>query len=170
MRGTLLLFAALIVGCYGDPPTVTGGEARFDAAAPAAEDVFKIDRAGGSTWPELYRDYFGPSGAASCAGSGVCHGASDQPGAKASGYVCAGSADDCYAGMVKGHLFIPGDTSKAPDAVVLHVVLRKSDGTGFMPKSPAKVFGTGDMARIDAWLAAGAPSGAAPLPGDAGAD
>ncbi len=164
-----MAMTAVLVGCYGDPPTVTGGEARFDAAPPPPKDELTIDRAGGSKWSELYRDYFGPTGAASCAGDGACHGSAGQAGARASEYVCPSTANGCYEGMVKGGL-IPPRAGQGPEGSVLHVVLRKADGSGFMPKRPPKVFGEVDMARIDAWLAQGAPNDSTPLPGDAGLD
>lgn len=144
--------------------SIQGGEARFDAAPPLAP-TDGGDHGSGDTWVDLYRDFFGPSGRASCAGDGRCHGALDQPGAKASGYVCASGRDECYAGIVNGKtkLVVVGNTTTPAKDTLLHQILRKSDGKGIMPKRPEFVFTDADMARIDAWIRRGAPDDA-PIP------
>ncbi len=162
---TSSLIAAL--GCSAT--STSGGEPRFDAApppppSPAALDASTNSNAdvdAGTTWADLHRDFFGATGRASCAGDGACHGAANQPGAKATGYVCAGGRDECYAGIVneRTKLVVPGDTTTPANKSFLHLVLRKSDGTGLMPKRPPEFFFTvGDMARIDAWIQRGAPN------------
>lgn len=170
---SIAALAALACAC--SDAKVNGGDARFDAAAPTGPAGPGVS--GGSTWAELYRDYFGPTGRASCAGDGACHGSSDQPGAQASGYVCAGGQDGCYSGITnpKTRLVVPGDTTTPPEKTGLHIILRKSDGTGIMPKRPEFVFADADMRRIDAWIASGAPNDApngadASAPSDAGRD
>jgi hypothetical protein len=71
---------------------LNGGDLAYDAAPPNVE-VQRPD-GGGHTWTDLYRDFFGPTGVASCAGNGHCHGDPSQPGAQASFYVCAPPASD----------------------------------------------------------------------------
>lgn len=166
---TSCVIAAL--GCSAT--STSGGEPRFDAAPPSppsppspavvldSSTDANVDVDAGTTWVDLHRDFFGPTGRASCAGDGACHGAANQPGAKATGYVCAGGRDECYAGIVneRTKLVIPGDTTTPANKSFLHLVLRKSDGTGLMPKRPPEfVFTVGDMARIDAWIQRGAPN------------
>jgi hypothetical protein len=69
-------------------------------------------------------------------------------------------------------LVVPGDTTTPPEKTGLHIILRKSDGTGIMPKRPEFVFADADMRRIDAWIASGAPEDApdASAPSDGGRD
>src|SRR5512140_1093248 len=88
------VFGALVVVAVANPlactdasGTVSGGDLTFAAGAPA---VIAAADAGpgagtGTKFSDLYRDFFGPGGAAKCAGNGQCHGAADQPGAMASG-------------------------------------------------------------------------------------
>jgi hypothetical protein len=61
--------------------------------------------------------------------------------------------------MTNGKLVTPGDATKPPEQTSLYIVLRKSDGTGIMPKRPETVvFSPDDMARIATWLRRGAPN------------
>ncbi len=155
--------ASVMLGCSA-ASNEEGGNPKFDAAPPnggddagscsAAEDAGTSD-----TWSSLYLDYFGPTGKASCAGTGVCHGDTTQAGYKASGYVCGGTADECYTGITASAAGLLTPISD-PTGTELYAVLRKcSTGTGTMPQSPASVyFTTGDMARIAAWIQAGAPN------------
>ncbi|MBK6695530.1 MAG: hypothetical protein IPG50_25450 [Myxococcales bacterium] len=169
--GFSMMALAAVSACVDEKTTPSGGGDRFDAAAPpSAAPVVRATDAGdgaaarptGSSFEELFRDYFGATGQATCAGDGACHGAADQPGAIASGgYICPPtSRDECYAGITnkQTQLVIPGDTTTPVASRYLHVILRKSDGTGIMPKRPPFVFDELDMARIDAWLLRGAPN------------
>jgi hypothetical protein len=155
---------AIVLACTA-APTEEGGTARFDAAPETVADDADVcsedsDAGTGDTWASLYGDYFGPTGKASCAGTGVCHGDTSQAGYQGSGYVCPPTAAQCYAGITAAAagLVTPGPPVSDPTTTGLYGVLRKCAGGGSMPKEPATVFFTaGDMARIDAWIAAGAP-------------
>lgn len=164
-----LCLVLLLFGSACTSTSIQGGESRFDAASVSLpnEDAGELD-ASASTWAELHRDFFGPTGQASCAGDGACHGAPSQPGAMASGYVCPEGRDACYAGITNpaAHLVKLSSSGLASDTD-LHRILRKSDGTGIMPKRPEFVFSREDMARIDAWILRGAPNDA---PADASTD
>lgn len=96
MHGSLFRFtasltcigAAAAAACSSATGAVRGGEPAFDAAPPIVETPQLEAGASGHTWTDLYRDYFGPTGVASCAGNGNCHGDPAQPGAQASRFVC----------------------------------------------------------------------------------
>jgi hypothetical protein len=110
----------------------------------------------GHTWAELYGDFFGNPRAA-CAGNGACHGDANQPGAQSSEYVCPlNDKDSCYksiTGAAAG-LVLTGDPAGSP--LILNV-LRHADGSaGNMPKNSGYAFTATDLARIQAWIAAGA--------------
>jgi hypothetical protein len=154
---------AAVLACTATP-TEEGGDARFDASPETVADDGGVcaedtDAGSGDTWTSLYRDYFGPTGKASCAGTGACHGDTSQAGYQGSGYVCPSTAAQCYAGITAtaAGLVTPGPPGSDPTTTGLYGVLRKCAGGGSMPKVPATVFFTaGDMARIDAWIQAGA--------------
>jgi hypothetical protein len=60
----------------------------------------------GDTWTDLYADFFGPAGQASCTAQTGCHGLASESGAQISGFVCGNSKDACWSGMTIG---IPAD-------------------------------------------------------------
>jgi hypothetical protein len=112
----------------------------------------------GSTWTELYNDFFGGHGRAACAGNGSCHGSSSQPGAGYSKYVCPpdGDAgkDTCYTTlMASGYV----SSLITPPSMG---VLRTVNCTGCaMPATPQVYeFSQTDVNRISAWIAAGTPN------------
>ena len=158
-----------LVACSSAPLSENGGEALFDAA-PSDDDASVCsatseDAGSGTEWSDLYRDYFGPTGKASCAGTGQCHGSTSQAGYLSSNYACPDTADACYAGItattVSPQLVTVGDTTSDPTTSNLYLTLRKCSGSGpnSMPQQPATLmFTTGDMARIAAWIKAGAPN------------
>jgi hypothetical protein len=168
----LLLFAALLsaswaAGCASAPSSEEGGDPRFDtspgetvegdACAPTG------DAGSGTGWSDLYRDYFGPTGVASCAGSpGQCHGDTQGLGYQSSQYLCANGVQGCYQGITSAQadLVTVGDTKDDPRLSTLYGVLRKScPAGGTMPLQPSTlVFSPADMARIAAWIGAGAPN------------
>ncbi len=147
----------------GDASTeVSGGEPRFDAAAPQFGGSAQPS-ANPASWSALYKDVFGPTGTASCAGTGACHGSKDQLGARGSGgFVCA-DQDGCRASILDpatGPLVGPEDKS-APETSGLYGVLRRVEGgrtVGIMPKTPAYVFTEAELGRIKTWIANGAPN------------
>lgn len=159
----------------------SGGELSFEAGTPATPTGEGGPGGGsGTTWTDLYRDFFGPGGAAKCAGNGQCHGAADQPGAKTSGgYVCPdvmgtvpeGGANpakaQCRDTMTKVIIVdpaVPGvSTCGQPFAKsYMHNVIRKAthdpNDENNMPKSPYTfTFSDDAVKRIDTWVQAGCP-------------
>jgi hypothetical protein len=128
--------------------------------SPAPADT--MDASTGATWSALYRDFFGPTGAASCAGNGTCHGAPDQSGAEGSnGYVCA-SQDGCRESMlslVTG--VVQASDAQAPEQSTLVTMLRRRTSSGVvgsMPKLSSYVFDSGSIDRIETWIRNGAPN------------
>jgi hypothetical protein len=82
---------AIPAACTDAGGSVSGGDLVFEGGAPVVTSTVDAGPGAGTgtTFTDLYRDFFGPSGAAKCAGNGACHGAADQPGAMASGgYIC----------------------------------------------------------------------------------
>ena len=154
--------ALIATACSDAGGTPSGGEPAWDGAAGASPDASSAEStcpsgSGGCTWTALYRDYFGPSGIASCSGSGTCHGAANQLGA--SYFLCpTNDQTGCYHGMTstQSALLPPGKSwSQTP----LYTALRKAGGGGLMPKQPTTVvFSDRDLARIGAWYAAGTPN------------
>jgi hypothetical protein len=169
--------AAAMPACATATGEVTGGESLYDGAVAPAPEVdsgpVDSDTPEGSTkdaadanlppatWTELYKDYFGPAGAASCAGNGTCHGDMSQLGYMTSGYLCPpADQNGCYTGIVSpsAGLVMPGNGVPFP-MTYLYTVIRKSVGTNIaldMPKSPVYSFTPDDIARISSWVAAGA--------------
>jgi hypothetical protein len=122
--------------------------------------VFSLDA--GSTWTDLYRDYFGTTGVASCAGDGFCHGGTSQHGYVVSGYLCPpGNKNGCYAGITSpadggAGLLTPGDSFHQD--YISQVLRQEHDAGGGMPKSPDYTFTPVDIERISGWIEAGAPN------------
>jgi hypothetical protein len=112
----------------------------------------------GSTWTELYTDYFGGEGRAACAGNGGCHGSASQLGGSV-GYVCPpdGDAgkDTCYATLTS-YLQDNG----GPSSLVTTFLRSVTCPTCPMPLEPTQVytFSQTDVDRISAWIDAGTPN------------
>ena len=182
MRGliTVLVAAVISAGCATASGDISGGEQdRLDASSPPA----LTSEAGSSeptyadaapdTWKGIYRDLFGRNSPASCAGSGVCHDAAGKPGAQSSNFVCA-DLDGCYTSLRTAISPIPSDGTRAliddasltaPDNAYLFTIIRyrTADGTLVpnrgMPQVPADYYySAADIARIKAWMMAGAPN------------
>ena len=163
-----LLLSAFVAACTNAPPAEEGGDLRFDPTPPTASADSgacgdpNADAGFGEGWGDLYRDYFGPGGIASCAGTaGACHGEANGLGAQSSQFVCAGGVSGCYQGITSpsNGLVTVGDTKDDPKNSGLYAVLRKACIGGGMPKQPASVtFSPADMKRITAWIGAGAPN------------
>lgn len=160
----LALVASAASACSGgDAPSSTADAGSTSSSGDASVDrpEERVDAGSGSTWTDLYRDFFGPTGAASCAGDGNCHGTRDTQGALGSqGYVCA-DKDGCWASMTAAS---PGLVTTAdatdPTKSTLYVTLRhrRSDGSlaGSMPQRPSYVFSVASMDRIASWIQRGA--------------
>jgi hypothetical protein len=166
-----LLF--LSAGCNGATGSLQGGQPLL---CPPSN--------GGSTWTDLYADYFGPCGKASCSGQSYCHTDTASTGYLVSGFVCGATQESCFEGMTVappadagGGTFTPiasGGTD--PGTTQLVLALHKSPtqpdfdnmpcgGTvpdaGLPPCPPAQAtasFSADDLARISAWLQQGAPN------------
>jgi hypothetical protein len=163
-----LAVVLLAAGCSSATPDEQGGGDRFDAAAPSTSigddggdacGATGFDAAEGTGWSDLYRDFFGPTATASCAGTvGQCHGEASGLGAQASAFVCAGGVSGCYQGMTLPAAGLVSDQSN-PTGSTLYGTLRKTCGGGIMPKVPATYFfSPADMERISDWISAGAPN------------
>ncbi len=141
-------------------PSGDADAAPADAAAEAAPEPPEDDAGSGTKWTDLYRDFFGPSGRASCAGDGACHGAPNQAGAiTAGGFVCADEAG-CRTKMIESGLVrLPADASDPSSSTLVRILRKRNpDGsvTGIMPKRPAYVFSKTSIGRIETWIASGA--------------
>lgn len=177
MRSLLLSTAAALAlaACTDATGGVQGGE-------PLAVDPCQVSlkqSGAGHRWQDLYACYFGPTGKASCAAQGVCHGAPDQAGAQFSTFVCGPSKDACWQGMTSSIVPPKGATDGTKTA--LYFSLRRQDGTATpatdnMPCNPVTmpaadggsnvtcslsaganyVFTSDDLARIVAWIQEGA--------------
>jgi hypothetical protein len=164
--------AVAFSACATATGDVQGGEPRPDtgeqgATQPPPPPACVIDAMTGSgtTWSDLYRDFFGPTGKASCAGNGTCHGDATQQGAKSSGgYVCAGDKVACRASLLSddtGLIQLPRDqTEPEASGLVQELRRRKPDGSvvGLMPKTPECVFESAAIDRIETWIKNGAPN------------
>ena len=159
-RGWLVVASAIALGGCSASGTTSGGDPRFDPAEPIVESS-EEDAGSGTRFTDLYRDFFGPTGKASCAGNGQCHGAAEQPGAASSSFVCADQAG-CYTSMTGASNLVRTSDASDPANSVLIGILRHRDSTqkviGYMPKSPAYEFSATSITRISDWIAAGAPN------------
>jgi hypothetical protein len=144
----------VLLGCSASGE-VRGGELRVPVVRSSDAAVgFDAAITGASTWTALYTDYFGPKGAASCTSSGTCHGDGSQTGARKSNFICGSTEATCYDGMFAAQL-VPIGGASDPSQVNLRFALRTAAG-GTMPKASGFVFSDSDLARIDAWIRAGA--------------
>jgi len=155
------LFAALLA-CNAklDDTAIQGGERRFTPTVPTAPEEDAGEEGTSALFSDLFRDYFGPTGRASCAGNGACHGTAAEAGSASSGFVCGSNASECRTSMLAMPLVLvaPGNV----DTSYLVQVIRRRNAAGvvegFMPKSPpfSYTFTERGMARIRAWIAEGA--------------
>jgi hypothetical protein len=168
MRGRVLaLLAAATVAsaaCSSATGEHRGGEPTFDAATACFVDPGnpgERDAGSGTRWPDLYRDLFGPTSPASCAGTGnSCHGVPDVGGA-AAGFLCR---DSIECAETLRSFALPSPPASNPDeGRLLHQILRRRDAdgcvTGRMPQAPASyVFSETSLERIRTWIRDGAPT------------
>ena len=95
----------------------------------------------------------GPSGCAAI----DCHGSMANAAFVVSNFACV-SKDDCYASVTgASHLVRPGDDANPAAAQLLHSI-RQASNKGRMPPGNSFTFQSEDVARIEAWIAAGAKS------------
>jgi hypothetical protein len=149
-------FLFALTGCASadtaSAPVDTGSDAEVSAYCADAGD-----RGDGSTFSDLYRDFFGPTGGASCSAQSICH-VSGGTGAKTSGgYVCAPDQQSCWSAMTS--TIVPSGGSASPEDTTLYKALRKAPptpGSGPMPRNSSFAFCPGDLKRIAAWISSGA--------------
>ncbi len=172
------LFAVALLGCSDATGSVVGGDSLMSATGSSSSGgdgggsgdggmSYVVTSAAclpgganaGNTWTDLYTCYFGPAPAAvaSCSLTpGGCHGATGDPGAGliSNNYVCSPTdATACYTAMTKA--LISPNTTFAP--TTLFSALRSVQNPGAMPLVPPTLtFQDGVLARISAWIAAGA--------------
>ena len=132
------------------------------------------------TWTYLYTCLFGPTGKASCASLGSCHGGPQQSGALMSGYVCGTTKESCRDGMLYGEeagLFAPivcmqslgctslpvSDPTKTTLWSSLHTASSKlqdnmpcGDPPVCHPDTATYTFTSDDLTQIETWIQQGA--------------
>lgn len=177
---------AMSLGCTAATGAVQGGEPTFDAAlltqptiastatgdgstgddgAPAAtnnpllaSDCLDGGMYAGSTWGDLYQCYFGPSGPDSCSGGGnsLCHESSSDTGGGF--WVCGDTSESCYMGITGESLLAPQGTTNLMSNGFYNILCQPNN-IGSMPFGcpTSALFLPADMARIAAWIDAGAP-------------
>jgi hypothetical protein len=150
--------AAALFACSSAPGDVNGGQPLFDAAAPVPPPTHCAEGMG-TTWTDLYRDCFGP-GYADCGSTGGCHRTSQDTGSAFSGFLCGGSKDDCYGGMVGIDSLVPNGGSTTPEETRLYSALRKAPPLASparaMPNDTGFQFTEADLTRIRVWIMNGA--------------
>lgn len=152
----LLLVLPLAGACFLGKGAGDGDGGSDAAATDAGKDapgdacVLESD-AGAPTWTALYADFFGPAGVGNCSLKIGCH--ADNTGGGAI-WTCGPTKDTCWLGMQNNVTVCDAAGSK-----VLLMLRKASDPTvpGKMPQEPTTVtFSDTDLARIRAWIAAGA--------------
>ena len=162
--------------CASADGELRGGAWRdFDAATPEplvvtiTEPTFAD--APPDTWKGIYRDFFGKRAKSSCAGTGLCHGAPNQAGARDSKFVCA-DVEGCYVSLTEakpvstvltGPLVDKATAVPAPETAMLFKTLKLRTAEGMkldnlnMPRVPSDFFFTHDsILRMQQWIRAGA--------------
>ena len=152
------------------PQNIQGGDLLFDAAPeppPGCDSGCLSQAPANATWTALYKDLFGPASIGQCGdatrtgqnGTTSCHQKAGDNGAVASGFVCGDTQQSCYDGITSPQANFVGQqvvVACSPCGSYLTQVLRH-DGGGIMPFFPENtVFSDDDMARVSAWIAAGA--------------
>jgi hypothetical protein len=161
--GLFVVGSSAVAGCAVASGNTSGGDARFDAAAPPGPvtetpDAGEADAGSGTTFTDIYRDLLGPNGGGSCAGNGSCHGAAGQPGA-AVGFICGTDKAQCRATLLSSGFVTAGEKDFTKTYLYSQIRKRNADGTtiGRMPKAPfTYAFSPASVDRIAKWVAAGA--------------
>jgi hypothetical protein len=148
-----------IVACSssGSGGGASEGDGGGDAGVPAY-CVEAGDRGDGSHFTDLYRDFFGPTGAASCSASSICH-VDGGTGFKTSGYECVPDQSGCWVSMTSS--IVPDGGTSMPQTTTLYRALRKAPpipGSGPMPRNSSFAFCPADLERIATWIQNGAPN------------
>jgi hypothetical protein len=144
-------------GLAGDNGSPADAGPTADAAAAGDYCAEAGSRGDGAAFSDLYRDFFGPSGQASCSARSICHVPGGTGAQTSGGYVCAPDEASCWASMTS--TIVPEGGSTTPDQTTLYRALRKAPptpGSGPMPRNSTFAFCPDDLARIRTWIAAGA--------------
>jgi hypothetical protein len=138
----------------------SGDEKDSGSGVDEPDYVFDDGSGSGTTWGDLYADFFGPSGRAGCAGPGnACHASEDAEGSARSAFVCADEAGCVESILGRSNLVRSTDTEKPEAAFLINVLRRKNaDGkiVGTQPKLPLFVFHEKSIERVKKWIADGA--------------
>ncbi len=162
---SIAILAFALGACADASGEVKGGEPKFDPTPPAAPEQKicpskdEADAGSGATWTDLWRDYFGPTGAASCTDAS-CHGSPSGAGVRF-GMLCVDQAG-CQESLHAKGVILPSDAD-APEESMFYKVLRRCDAQdqtlGTMPQRPSSyTFSPTSLARIATWLRNGAPN------------
>jgi hypothetical protein len=170
-RLALALTVAALAACARSSGEVEGYELN-DAGAQAVVALSACgldipDFGTGTTWTDLYRDIFGPTGKpGSCSLESNCHGANAAKDPKAGANDPAGikcfDQKSCRQSFFTAGL-LNSSSAKNPDNAPLFGVLRlcqpNGSAVGIMPKDPVASFKAdgSNVQRIKAWIRAGAP-------------
>ncbi|MDP9036138.1 MAG: hypothetical protein M3O50_15155 [Myxococcota bacterium] len=150
----LLATAALMMlGCGDATGVIQGGQSL--TASDAQSTATSGDA--GPSWNDLYTTYFGPTGSATCSGAS-CH----QKGGAAEGFwACGSTASECWNGITVS--VVPKGGATDATTTQLYTALRTPSCTAMaatcnMPLLNAFVFQAADLAKVVAWIQAGAPN------------
>ncbi|HEX8793640.1 MAG TPA: hypothetical protein VF765_22005 [Polyangiaceae bacterium] len=152
-------FATATTACSSS--TSGEGATEGDGGPDAAASDYCLEagsRGDGSRFTDLYRDFFGPEGGASCSATSICH-VPGGTGLKTSGYECAPDQDGCWLSMTSS--IVPDGGTPMPESTGLYKALRKAPptpGSGPMPRNSTFAFCPADLQRITTWIQNGAPN------------
>ncbi len=146
-----------IAGCSSSG---SGGAApEGDGGADAGVSAYCLEagsRGDGTRFTDLYRDFFGPTGGASCSAASICH-VDGGTGFQTSGYECVPDQNGCWASMTS--TIVPDGGTSMPETTTLYRALRKAPptpGSGPMPRNSTYAFCPADLERIATWIQNGA--------------
>ena len=157
---------ALAAACAEASGDVRGGELAFDPTPPAFVEPNacpvkdEADAGSGTAWSDLWRDLFGPTGAAKCADP-ICHGSPSTTASKV-GLLCVDQAGCRQSLFDKGLIQDPADFA-SPETSAFYTILRRCDAqdqtVGTMPQRPSSyIFSPASLARVSTWMRNGAPN------------
>lgn len=132
----------------------TDGGAHDGGADSGSSDAAPPPPATG-TFGDVYDHWLAAGQPGHCSDS-FCHNLASSKGAKASGFVCGDSKDDCYSGLVTAKLIDPNDPASSVLGITAQTPLAWFGGpAGVMPADDAVPNAAG-AAAITAWIKAGA--------------
>jgi hypothetical protein len=158
-----LFLLASSTGCTDATGEIIGGQPLFVEGDDASDDAGPSecldagDRGSGSTFTDLYRDFFGPTGLASCTAMSACHISPMGRGYKNTHYTCSPDQSTCWMTMTTS--IVPSGGSATPETTTMYRALRKAPPiphSGPMPLGSTFAFCPSDLQRIAEWIADGA--------------